>query len=222
MEKGNKEILLEAGLALGISLGEREMSLFASYLEDLLRWNSRMNLTALKSERDIIIKHFIDSLTLLPYIRNKSGRVLDIGSGAGFPGIPLKIAVDSLSVFLLEASRKKSSFLKNVVRALNLKETVVINSRAESMMEDSAYEGFFNIVTSRAAIKLPPLLRMGAFFLTPSGSLLIMKGKRTDKELSEARDVPQNLGLKYSESHDLTLPITDDFRRIFVFKKLAS
>lgn len=215
------QILSQAGESLGIPLGEREVALFAAYCEELLRWNSRINLTAFKSERDIMLKHFIDSLTLLPYIRNKSSRVLDIGSGAGFPGIPLKIAVDSLSVFLLESSRKKSSFLKNLVRRLNLKETVVINKRAESLMEDNAYEGFFEIVTSRAAIKLPLLLRMGAFFLAPSGSLLVMKGKKADEELSHARETPQSLGLKLSESHDLTLPMTQDFRRIFVFKKLA-
>ena len=95
------------GSTMGIALGERELSQFAAYYRELLTWNSKINLFSVKSERDIVIKHFIDSLTLLPYIRNETCRVLDIGSGAGFPGIPLKIALNSLKVSLLESSRKE-------------------------------------------------------------------------------------------------------------------
>ena len=205
---------------MGIALGKGELSLFAAYYGELLAWNSKINLVSVKSDRDIIIKHFIDSLTLLPYIRDNTCRVLDIGSGAGFPGIPLKIAVNSLKVFLLESSRKKSSFLKHVIRSLDLTNTVVIHNRAELLM-DEAYRGFFQIVTSRATFKLPQFLRMGAFFLAPRGSLIAMKGNKSDQELTEADEMSYNLGLKYIGSHDLTLPITGDFRRIIIYEKLA-
>jgi 16S rRNA (guanine527-N7)-methyltransferase len=154
MEKKLSQILSEAANAMGIALGKGEHSLFAAYYGELLAWNRKINLVSVKSDRDIIIKHFIDSLTLLPYIRHNTCRVLDIGSGAGFPGIPLKIAVNSLKVFLLESSRKKSSFLKHVIRSLDLTDTVVIHNRAELLM-DEAYRGFFQIVTSRATFKLP-------------------------------------------------------------------
>ena len=220
MEKKLSQILSEAANAMGIALGDRETSLFAAYYGELLAWNSKINLVSVKSDRDIIIKHFIDSLTLLPYIRDNTCRVLDIGSGAGFPGIPLKIAVNSLKVFLLESSRKKSSFLKHVIRSLDLTDTVVIHNRAELLM-DEAYRGFFQIVTSRATFKLPQFLRMGAFFLAPRGSLIAMKGNKSDQELTEADEMSYNLGLKYIGSHDLTLPITGDFRRIIIYEKLA-
>ncbi len=220
MQERLSQILSEGADAMGIALGERELSLFATYCGELLAWNSKINLLSVKSARDIVIKHFIDSLTLLPYIRNESCRVLDIGSGAGFPGIPLKIVVSSLKVSLLESSRKKSSFLKHVIRSLDLKDAVVIHNRAELLMEDETCGGSFHIVTSRATFKLPEFLRMGAFFLAPKGFLIAMKGGKSDQEQTEAAGMSHGLGLKYMGSHDLTLPITGDFRRIIIYKKL--
>ena len=221
MEKKLSQILSEAANAMGIALGDRETSLFAAYYGELLAWNSKINLVSVKSDRDIIIKHFIDSLTLLPYIRDNTCRVLDIGSGAGFPGIPLKIAVNSLKVFLLESSRKKTSFLKHVIRSLGLAETVVIHNRAESLMKDETCRDFFQVVTSRATLKLPEFLRMGAFFLAPKGSLIAMKGKISDQELTDAAEMSHRLGLEYIGSHDLKLPVTHDFRRIIIYEKLS-
>jgi 16S rRNA (guanine527-N7)-methyltransferase len=222
MEERVSRILSEGANALGIALGDREKALFAAYCGELLAWNNKINLISAKSERDIIIKHFIDSLTLLPYIKHETCRVLDIGSGAGFPGIPLKIAVTSLKVFLLESSRKKTSFLKHVIRSLSLTDTVVIHNRAEFLMKDETRRDFFQIVTSRATFKLPEFLRMGAFFLAPKGSLIAMKGKISDQEMTDAAETSQSLGLKYIGGHDLTLPISGDFRRIIIYEKLSS
>ena len=221
MEEKLSRIFSEAAAAMGIVLRERELSLFATYYRELLTWNKKINLLSVKSGRDIVIKHFIDSLTLLPYIGSETCRVLDIGSGAGFPGIPLKIAVDPLKVSLLESSRKKSSFLKHVIRSLALTDAVVIHNRAEFLMEDETYSGYFQIVTSRATSKLPELLQMGAFFLAPSGFLIAMKGKISDQEQTEAAGISHSLGLEHTGSHDLTLPITGGFRRIILYKKLS-
>ncbi|MGO9138241.1 MAG: 16S rRNA (guanine(527)-N(7))-methyltransferase RsmG [Syntrophales bacterium] len=221
MEKSVSQIFSEAANTMGIALGDRETSMFTIYYHELVAWNKKISLISTKSERDIIIKHFIDSLTLLPYIKSETCRVLDIGSGAGFPGIPLKIAVNSLKVFLLESSRKKSSFLKHVIRSLGLADTVVIHDRAEFLMEDETCKDFYQVVTSRAAFKLPQFLRMGAFFLAPKGSLIAMKGKISDQELTDAAGISRRLGLEYTGSHDLTLPITGDFRRIIIYEKLS-
>jgi 16S rRNA (guanine527-N7)-methyltransferase len=221
MEQRVSQKLSEAANVLGIALGDRETSLFAAYYGELLAWNNKINLISAKSERDIIIKHFIDSLTLLPYIKDETCRVLDIGSGAGFPGIPLKIAVSSLKVFLLESSRKKTSFLKHVIRSLDLTDAVVIHNRAELLMEDESYRGSFQVVTSRATFKLPEFLRMGAFFLAPKGSLIAMKGNLSDQELRDANEMSHSLGLECIGSRDLTLPITGDFRRIIIYEKLS-
>ena len=212
--------LSDAAKDIGFNLEDRELSLFTTYYHELLTWNKKINLVSVRSDLDIPIKHFIDSLTLLPYIKSKTGQVLDIGSGAGFPGIPLKIALNSLTVVLLESSRKKSSFLKHIIRSLNLTDITVINNRGESLMEDETYRVRFDVVTSRAALKLPQLLRIGGFFLSPNGILIAMKSKRSDEELTEAADMSQKVGLKYIASHDLTLPITGDFRKIIIYEKL--
>lgn len=217
-----RDILFQAALAMDISLKAKEFVLFETYYKELLIWNKKINLVSVRSDLDIPIKHFIDSLTLLPYIKSKTGQVLDIGSGAGFPGIPLKIALNSLTVVLLESSRKKTSFLKHIIRSLNLTDITVINNRVESLMEmeDETYRDRFEVVISRATFKLPQLLRIGGFFLSPNGSLIAMKSKRSDEELTEAAEMSQKVGLKYIASHDLTLPITGDFRKIIIYEKL--
>ncbi len=219
MEHDISKILSGAANDLGVNLGARELSQFITYCNELLKWKEKINLVSVKSDLDIPIKHFIDSLTLLPFIKNKTGRLLDIGSGAGFPGIPLKIVLNSLKVSLLESSRKKSSFLKHINRSLNLTDISVIHNRAERLMGDESYRGCFDIVTSRATFKLPVFLQMGAFFLSGNGTLIAMKGKKSDEELAEATGISQNLGLKYISSHEMTLPITDDFRRVIIYEK---
>jgi len=220
MEKRLALTLSDAAKDIGVNLRPRELSLFTIYYKELLTWNKKINLVSVQSDLDIPIKHFIDSLTLLPYIKSKTGNVLDIGSGAGFPGIPLKIALNSLTVVLLDSSRKKSSFLKHIIRNLNLTDITVINNRGEILMEDETYRGRFDVVTSRAALKLPQLLRIGGFFLSPNGSLIAMKSKRSDEELTEATEMSQKVGLQYIASHNLTLPITGYFRKIIIYEKI--
>jgi len=219
MEKDIYKTLSTAANTLGITLGAKELSQFKTYYNELLKWNEKINLVSVKSELDIPIKHFIDSLTLLPLIKNKTGLLLDIGAGAGFPGIPLKIVLNSLKVSLLESSRKKSSFLKHIIRSLKLTDIFVINSRAEGLMEDAAFRDYFDIVTSRATFKLPEFFQMGAFFLSEGGTLIAMKGKKADEELTQANRMSQNLGFKYILSQEITLPLTGDFRKVIIFEK---
>lgn len=214
-----RDILFTTASSLGISLSEKALLLFETYHRELLTWNKKINLVSVKSALDIPIKHFLDSLTLVPFIQDTSGQVLDIGSGAGFPAIPLKIAVNSLKISLLESSRKKTSFLKHIIRTLHLTDIPVIHNRAEYLMEDEAYRGTFTVVTSRATLKLPHFLRMGAYFLAPKGILIAMKSKRAEEELREGANVSQNLGYHYIARHDITLPITGDFRTIIIYEK---
>jgi len=211
--------LSTAANSFGITIGEKELSQFTTYCNELLNWNEKISLVSVKSELDIPIKHFIDSLTLLPFIKNKTGWLLDIGSGAGFPGIPLKIVIDSLKVSLLESSRKKTSFLKHIIRTLNLADITVIHNRSESLMKDESYRGCFDVVTSRATFKLSEFLQMGTFFLSEGGTLIAMKGKKADEEMTEAASILQNLGLKYILSREITLPLTGDFRRVIIYEK---
>lgn len=219
MEQRMLETLSEAAHALKIPLGDRELSLFTIYYRELITWNAKINLVSVSSALDIPIKHFLDSLTLLPYFKNATSNVLDIGSGAGFPGIPVKIVLNSLNIFLLESSRKKTSFLKNTIRNLNLIDINVIHDRAERLMEDESYRDRFAAVISRATYKLPQFLQMGAYFVSPQGILIAMKGKKSDDEIKEADFIAQNMGLQHVSTNDMILPMTGDFRRIIIYKK---
>ncbi len=212
-------MLVNGAFSLGITLSEKELASFATYQRELLHWNKKINLVSVKSDLDIPIKHFLDSLTLVPFIQATRGQVLDIGSGAGFPGIPLKIAIDALNISLLESSRKKASFLKHIIRSLHLTDITVIHNRAEYLMEDETYRGSFSIIISRATLKLPQFFRMGAYFLAPKGVLLAMKSKRVEEEFTEADNISQNLGFQYVARHDITLPVTGDFRTIIMYEK---
>ncbi|MBN1664537.1 MAG: 16S rRNA (guanine(527)-N(7))-methyltransferase RsmG [Deltaproteobacteria bacterium] len=219
MENRQPDILLSAATELGISLSDEDLNLFNIYYEELLKWNEKINLVSVKSPQDIWIKHFIDSLTALPCIAAPEGKLLDIGSGAGFPGIPLKIILKSLNVYLLDSSRKRASFLKHVCRCLKLDGIHVVNSRVEELVKNHHYLNTFDGVISRAAFKLPELLSMSAPFLTGGGTLIAMKGKDIAHELTESREAAKTSGMIFSGLHDLKLPVTKDNRKIVIYKR---
>lgn len=208
------EILKGAASALGVALDKRALDLFDRYYRELILWNEKMNLVSIRTPEEILIKHFVDSLTPLPYIVRPQGRLLDIGSGGGFPGIPLKIAMPTLRVFLMEASRKKSSFLKHLIRQLTLAQTTVIHARTESAMTDNAYRHMFDIVISRAAFKLPEFFTMGRFFLSPGGFLIAMKGPSGE----EKKEIFHDLDLRCIACHDISLPLDGGRRKILIFQ----
>jgi 16S rRNA (guanine527-N7)-methyltransferase len=213
------DTLVSASREIGLDLGGREVRLFQDYCRELLFWNARMNLVSLKSPLDIPLKHFVDSLTTTASIGNTNGRLMDIGTGAGFPGIPLKIVFPSLCVTLLDSSRKKTSFLKTVVRRLGLRETTVVNRRAEMLLADETYRGRFDTVISRATFKLLEYLRLGNGFLIPGGLLIAMKGPGFEAELEDSLPMLQEVGMKFSGSREIHLPATGDFRKILIFQK---
>lgn len=167
---------------LGIVLNATQIEQFNVYHRELLKWNAKINLISEKSTQEIVSKHFMDSLTALQFIDKQDARVMDIGSGAGFPGIPLKIAFPNLQLYLLESNRKKVSFLKHIIRLLSLPETFVLHERAENVIKDIKWKAFFDVTISRAAFKLPELLSFGAFFLAPQGKLIALKGPDVDTE----------------------------------------
>jgi 16S rRNA (guanine527-N7)-methyltransferase len=219
MEKNLDDILGDAAKKIGIILNDRQLSLFSAYYRELLVWNQKINLVSIKSDLDIPVKHFIDSMTPLSFLENPSARLLDIGAGAGFPGIPMKIAVPSLKVFLLESSRKKTSFLKHTIRILGLDEITVIHNRIENMMFDDVYRNGFDTVISRATFKLPALISISSHFLIHNGILVAMKGNKVTNELEEAMKISEKAGLVLLACHDRRLPVTGDPRKIIIFKK---
>ena len=211
--------LVMGAASLGITLTGQQEHLFSTFLEELLLWNRRINLIAEASPAEIVVRHFLDSLTPAPFIVRKDGNLLDIGTGGGLPGIPLKIAVPALRVYLLEASRKKTSFLKHIIRRLPLEGATVIDRRVEQTLQEEMYRSRFDTVVSRAALKLPDLTALAGYFLAPGGVLIAMKGPHIEGEIEDASPIAASAGLLPAKSHLLVLPFTESLRKIVVYRK---
>jgi 16S rRNA (guanine527-N7)-methyltransferase len=215
-----KGILLEAAGALGITLAERELALFSIYERELITWNRIISLVAVKSPLDLPIKHFIDSLTALPLLPQEGGRLLDIGTGAGFPGLPLKIIHREIALHLLEASRKKVSFLKELIRKLGLPGVTIIHERVEQTMNSGRLHESFDCVISRAAFKMSELLNMGLHFLRPGGLLLAMRGPREEAANQNTSHHVDIKGIYLDKVAEFCLPVTGVSRKIVLYKKI--
>ncbi len=222
-----KQIFTSAAEELGCSVTEEQLRLFDLYRRELLLWNKKMSLLSLKDPLDLPVKHFADSLTVLPFLsnfRSSSGtpeqpRVIDVGSGGGFPGIPLLIANPSLHLTLLDSSRKKTSFLKEALRRLELKGGHVVTNRIETVMAGGDLRESFDFVVSRATFSLERLLRTAHHFLAGGGLLVSMKGPAADTEVAEAADSASALNMVYAGRHDLELPRHAGRRSILLYRK---
>jgi len=210
------DILLKSVREIGIIPTDRQIDLLLRYSRELLVWNQKMSLVSLKSPLDII-KHLVDSLTPACCIKADPLNLLDIGTGAGLPGIPLKIIKPSLRVTLVDASRKKTSFLKSVIRTLGLQEIRVVNSRMESLLSDKCYTGCFDIVISRATFKLHDLLTLGMPFMAEGGTVIAMKGRQVNEEMIQGMDAIKKTRLVLAERHNITLPMTGESRTLLCF-----
>jgi 16S rRNA (guanine527-N7)-methyltransferase len=208
-------LFLQASQEVSVSLSAQQVELFWLYLQELLEWNKTFSLTGIKNPDDIIIKNFIDSLTPLPYL-DSSGRLLDIGSGAGFPSIPLKIACPELEVQLVEASRKKVSFIKHLIRTLGLEGVTVLHSRVEEMEQP---ERPFRTIISRAFRRPAPLLHLVSPLLKSSTTLVAMLGPTTRAEHNELEYLALAQSLKVSRVVSLQLPRGRGGRTLVFFQK---
>ena len=208
-------LFLQASQEVSVSLSAQQVELFWLYLQELLEWNKTFSLTGIRNPDDIIIKNFIDSLTPLPYL-DSSGRLLDIGSGAGFPSIPLKIACPELEVQLVEASRKKVSFIKHLIRTLGLEGVTVLHSRVEDMEQP---ENPFHTIISRAFRRPAPLLQLVSPLLEPSTTLIAMLGPTTRAEHNELEDLALAKSLEVSRIVSLQLPHGRGGRTLVFFQK---
>ena len=213
---------LSAGAAeIGVCLGTAELECFAVYQRELLLWNRRMNLISESSSRDIVVRHFLDSLTPVPLLERPEGSLIDIGSGGGFPGIPLRIALPHLQLSLVEPSRKRSSFLSHIVRLLALGEVQVIRERVEMLKAEKTFSGRFDTVISRAVFKLPELLRTASFLLKPGGQLITMKGPDPLIEMKETEKILEATGMVFSARRSFSLPGNNSQRIIITYNHVA-
>jgi len=190
-------------------------TLYQIYLSELLEWNQKFNLTSITDPAAIQIKHFEDSLTILKVVDLKDQRVVDVGSGAGFPGIPLKIERPEIKLTLVEATCKKINFLKALVKKLGLTDIEIIWDRAEKINQDPKYKGKFDLALARAVAKLDKLVGYCLPFLKPGGIFIAQKGPGVDAEIADAQ---KNLGIKIKEIKKLTLS-NGDQRSLVLIKK---
>jgi 16S rRNA (guanine527-N7)-methyltransferase len=215
------DILAAGARALGLDLTPAQLDLFARYQAILLDWNTRINLTAIAAPEDVQRKHFLDSLTCLAVLPPGPLRLIDVGSGAGFPGLPLILARPELSVVLLEATGKKAKFLEHVVAELGLAGVRIVNARAEEAGQDRVERERYDWAVARAVAPLPelaeyllPLVRVGGFALA-------QKGRDAAAEAAGAARALKRLGGRLAEVRRVFVPGLEDERALIVVEKVT-
>ena len=211
--------LIEKANCIGIEISQENAKQFYKYMKLLLEWNEKMNLTAITDPEEIILKHFVDSLTIMPYLSN-ANTILDVGTGAGFPGLPLKILEDNKEFTLLDSLNKRITFLQNVISELELKNVQAIHGRAEEYISQKRES--YDIVTSRAVAKLNVLIEYMLPFVKVGGRCICMKSFEIEGELKEAKKAIEILGGKIEKVDEITLPTTDIKRKIVITKKIKN
>ncbi len=192
---------------------------FLRYRHELLDWNTRMNLTAIKDPEEVLLRHFLDSLSLLTVYDKPQARVLDIGSGAGFPGLPLKIVRPQWHVTLLEATGKKVTFLQHVIETLELKDVVAVHGRAEELAHKGEYRVSFDMVTVRAVSSLSTLLEYAAPYCRVGGQIILPKKGALEEELAQGKRAATQVGAVFKADVAVTLPGLADGRRLLVWEQ---
>jgi 16S rRNA (guanine527-N7)-methyltransferase len=213
------DLLQEGAAALGLQLPPQTLDKFRVYLEELQRWNARVNLTGLKTDRDIVIKHFLDSLAVLPYLGDGAS-LADLGSGAGFPGLVLKLARPTMTLTLVEARAKKAAFLQYLVSVLKLEGVTVAQVHLTPALARK-WGSRFDTVTSRATFPLARFLELAAPLLLPGGRVLALKGPNlAAEEMDAAQERCNSLGLGPLELIHYHLPFNEEPRILVVARHL--
>lgn len=220
IEEFSKELTkLASKIEIELSLDEIEKLYKFMYL--LLEWNEKINLTAITEPKDIILKHFVDSITIKKYIKSEN-KVLDMGTGAGFPGIPLKIISSDTYFTLVDSLNKRIIFLNEVCDKLKLDKIENIHSRAEELAKNKKYREQYDVVTSRAVARLASLVEYMLPFVKVGGKCICMKGSNVDEELIEAKKAINVLGGEIEKVDKFLLPNSDIERNIVIIKKIKN
>jgi len=213
------ELLKSGLLQWGIEIDDVKVEQFRKYVYLLVEYNEKVNLTAITEPREIIIQHFLDSLGPLTMdILQPGMRIMDVGSGAGFPGIPIKIAISELDMVLLDASKKRVNFLNYVIRSLGLDGITAVHGRAEELGR-SQYREAFDVVVSRAVAPLRVLCEYCIPFLRPGGFFLSYKGPGALEELEASKNAIDVLGGNFVEIRNIKVPFSEKTHNIVVIRK---
>lgn len=205
-----------------IYLNDRQSEQFLQYFHLLKEWNSFMNLTAIIEFNEVLKKHFVDSVSLInavPDLQEKQYNLIDVGTGAGFPGVPLKIVFPELKITLLDSLNKRVQFLNEVVRILNLHDITVIHGRAEDYAKPGKLRESFDLCVSRAVANLTTLSEYCLPFVKKGGYFISYKSEKITEEFYDAKQAIEILGGKYQRQVEFKLPDSNIYRNLFVIKK---
>ena len=212
------EIMQEKLKKLEIHFSMEQTEQFFEYMKLLIEWNEKINLTAITEPEEIITKHFIDSLTILKYIKNDY-KVVDVGTGAGFPGIPLCIMNPTIKMTLVDSLNKRLIFLQEVVNKLKLKNIEIVHGRAEELGQNIKYRETFDIATSRAVANLSTLSEYLIPLVKINGKIISMKASNAKQEIDEAQNAIQILGGQIESIEEFNLPESDIGRTVIIINK---
>lgn len=214
----NREEFITAVKELGISITDKQLEQLNKYYKALVEWNKKINLTSITEEKDVYLKHFYDSLTLFKeYDLTKDVSLCDVGTGAGFPGIVLKIAFPNLKITLVDSLQKRLKFLDYVIKLLDLKDVELVHERMEDYSKQN--EEKFDIITSRAVAKAKILVEISFKALKISGHLILMKSS-FEEELSDAEKIIKDIGGEVINVNTFKLPIENSERALINIKKV--
>lgn len=216
------EKLKSGAKKLGLRLNQRQLEQFHIYYQELIDWNQRINLTRITGYEEVQVKHFLDSLTVMLALKPEMGkfRLIDVGTGAGLPGIPLKILLPDVELVLLESTAKKTNFLRHLGRRLGLDNVEVVTGRAENVAHETQYREKFEMVLSRAVAPLPTLAELALPFCAVGGSFVAQKKGAIDREVNQSARAISRLGGSLREVKKVDLEEFADERWLIVIDKV--
>jgi 16S rRNA (guanine527-N7)-methyltransferase len=209
-------LLTEGAAQLGVKLSREATLQFSTYLEELLLWSPKIDLISQTAPVEVIRKHILDSLAVVPYISTQA-RVLDLGSGAGFPGIPIALSRPQARVDLLEIRRKRVNFLRQVARKIPLLNLRIHEGRAEALAHEKDLQKAFNVIITRATWNIETFLHYASPFLQTTGIAIAMKGLRETLKQGFGETSIKDCAFRLQESHSYQLPFGREKRQLFIF-----
>lgn len=217
-----EELLCESCRKIGVELNQAQLKQFMTYKDMLIEWNEKMNLTAITDDREIILKHFVDCLALCSGADMSGKKIIDVGTGAGFPGVPVKIACPDIDITLLDSLNKRITFLNELTKALGLEKTDCVHMRAEDGGNDKVLRESFDMCISRAVANLSVLCEYCLPFVRVGGMFISMKGPDVTQEIFEAEKAVRVLGGEISEIKTVSIPETDINHSLIIINKIKA